>query len=83
MLESYFTLGAPMSAVPFGATGERANSVCCAHVAIARSKISDVRTRETDLRPKMSERPHIDVVDIHHRFRPGADVLAGWRFLHW
>jgi hypothetical protein len=30
--------------------------VCCAHVALARAAVSSVRTRETELRPEMSEK---------------------------
>jgi hypothetical protein len=29
--------------------------VCCAHVALARAEVSGIRTRETELRPEMSE----------------------------
>lgn len=37
---------------------------CCAHIGLARSEISGVKTRETELRPKMSEKEFDAIVLI-------------------
>ncbi|WP_182086321.1 hypothetical protein [Aureimonas sp. ME7] len=46
-------------------------SVCCVHVGLARSEVSGVRTRETELRAEMSERGFDVVLLVEGSSRPG------------
>jgi hypothetical protein len=47
--------------------------VCCAHVALARAEVSGVRTRETELRPEMSEK------SLTRLFSQRAAAGRSWR----
>ena len=50
---------------------------CCAHVALARSEVSDVRTRETELRPEMTERAFDALVLVEGSGRPELEAMIG------
>jgi hypothetical protein len=49
--------------------------VCCAHVALARAEVSAVRTRETELRPKMSEQPFDALALVEGSGRPELETV--------
>ncbi len=51
--------------------------VCCAHVALARAEVSGVRTRETELRPDMSERAFDALVLAEGSGRPELEAVVG------
>jgi hypothetical protein len=51
--------------------------VCCAHVALARSEVSGVRTRETELRPVMNEQGFDALVLAEGSGRPELEAVAG------
>ena len=51
--------------------------VCCAHVALARTEVSGVRTRETELRPQMSEKRFDALVLAEGSGRPELEAVAG------
>lgn len=51
--------------------------VCCAHVALARSEVSEVRTRETEIRPEMRERSFDALVIAEGSGRPELEAVAG------
>jgi hypothetical protein len=52
-------------------------SVCCAHVAVARSEISSARTRETEIRPEMHERGFDALVLLEGSGRPELEAIVG------
>jgi hypothetical protein len=51
--------------------------VCCAHVAMARPEVSGVRTRETELRPEMSEKAFDALVLVEGSGRPELEAVVG------
>lgn len=51
--------------------------VCGAHVALARAEVSGVRTRETELRPEMSERTFDALVLVEGSGRPELEAVLG------
>jgi hypothetical protein len=51
--------------------------VCCTHVALARAEVSGVRTRETELRPDMSERAFDALVLAEGSGRPELEAVVG------
>ncbi len=53
----------------------RITGVCCAHVGLARAEVSDVRTRETELRPEMSETPFDALVLAEGSGRPELEAV--------
>jgi hypothetical protein len=55
----------------------RITGVCCAHVALARAEVSGVRTRETELRPEMSERAFDALVVVEGSGRPELEAVVG------
>jgi hypothetical protein len=50
--------------------------VCCSHVALARAAVSDVRTRETELRPAMAERAFDALVLVEGNGRPQLEAAT-------
>ncbi|MFN3545878.1 MAG: hypothetical protein ACK4U0_00170 [Mesorhizobium sp.] len=51
--------------------------VCAAHVGLARTEVSGVRTRETELRPEMAERGFDAVVITEGSGRPELEAVIG------
>jgi hypothetical protein len=51
--------------------------VCCAHVALARAEVSGARTRETELRPEMSEQDFDALVIVEGSGRPELEIVLG------
>lgn len=51
--------------------------VCCAHVALAHPEVSGVRTRETELRPEMSETSFDALVLVEGSGRPELETVIG------
>lgn len=51
--------------------------VCCAHVALARAEVSNARTRETELRPQMSEKGFDALVLAEGSGRLELEAVAG------
>ena len=54
----------------------RIAGVCCAHVAFARTEVSAVRTRETELRPEMRENAFDALVLAEGSGRPELEAAA-------
>jgi hypothetical protein len=50
--------------------------VCCTHVALARAEVSGARTRETELRPEMRERPFDALVIVEGSGRPELEAVT-------
>lgn len=50
--------------------------VCCSHIGLARPEFSDVRTRETELRPEMNEQGFDAVVLVEGNGRPELEAVA-------
>ncbi len=62
-----------------GALAERllaVKGVCCAHVGLARPEVSGLRTKETDLRPEMSERSFDAIIIVEGSGKPELDAAA-------
>ena len=59
-----------------GALAERLlalKGVCCAHVGLARPEVSGVHTKETELRPEMSERSFDAIIIVEGSGKPELD----------
>jgi hypothetical protein len=50
--------------------------VCCAHIALARPEVSGVRTRETEIRPEMREKPFDALVLVEGSGRPELEAAS-------
>lgn len=50
--------------------------VCCAHVALARSEVSAVRTRETEIRPEMEETGFDALIVVEGSGHPELEAVA-------
>lgn len=72
--------GASLLAERAGALAEALlalRGVACAHVGLARSEVSGVRTRETELRPGMKEREFDVVVLVEGSGQPELEAIVG------
>ncbi len=51
--------------------------VCCVHVGLARTEVSSVKTRETELRPAMAEKGFDAIVLVEGSGRPELEAVLG------
>jgi hypothetical protein len=55
----------------------KVTSACCAHIGLARSEISGVKTRETELRPGMAEKEFDAIVLVEGSGLPELEASVG------